>query len=207
MSSSPTRLLRPGAGHPGTTQMRMGTRMRTWATSRRVAGRRYRISTRLGTRRGASTSPATVAASSRSRRSRFRRLTRAMPSAREATLSLGVRRPQPRNRSHRRGREGSLAPVTNRIRCRLISTITTCPMRRSKLSARNRSRNGTWSSSPVTVTTSDNPSPQMTASAAKSTPNSKSPNPRPSSIKQLMSTQMAQKTSKNRPINGPSCTF
>ena len=207
MSSSPTRLLRVGAGRPGTTRMRMGTRMPMWVISRKEAGRRYRILTRLAIRRGASTSQAMVAASSRSRRSRFRRLMRAMPSDSEATLSQGVRLLQPRNRSRRREREGSLAPAINRIRCRLISTITTCPMRRSKSSARNRSRNVTWSNSPATVTTSDNPSPQMTASAAKSTPNSKYPNPRPSSIKQPMSTRMAQKTSKNRPINGPSCTF
>ena len=168
------------AGRPGTTRMRMGTRMPMWAISRKAAGRRYRISTRLGTRRGASISRAMVAASSRSRRSRFRRLTRVMHSDSEATLSLGVRHLQPRNRSHRREREESPALATNRIRCRQISTITTCPMRRSKLSARNRSRNVTWSSNPATVTTSDNPFPQMTASAAKSTPNSKSPNPRPS---------------------------
>ena len=206
MFSSPTRLLRVVAAHP-MTRMRTDTQMPTLATNLRAVGKRFQILMRLGTKRGVSISRVTVAASNKSRRSRFHKLTLVMPSVREATLNQGARHLQLGNRSRQLGQEGSLAQATSRIRCKLISTITTCRMKRSKLSAHNRLRNEIWCNNPVTVTMSDNLSHQMTELEAKSTLNSKSLNPRPSSIKQLMLTPMGQKISKNHLISAPFCTY
>ena len=190
-----------------TIQMKTDTPMLTWVINLRAAGKKSPISMRLAIKLEVSTSRVTEAASSKSRRSKFHKLTLAMHLGNGAIHNLGFKLRLPRNRSHQRELEVLLVLAINHTRYRLINTITTCPMRRSKSLALSKSRREIWCSNRVTVTTSVNPFHQMTESVAKSTLNSKCLNPRPSSIKQLMLTLMGQKISKNHLINAPFCTY
>ena len=135
-----------------TTQMRTDTLTRTWATSLKAAARKYQISTRPATRRGASTSPAMAAVSSKFKRSRSRKLKLAPRWVKEVTLIRGDKLLPRGNQSRQRG-HASRDQAINRIRCRPISTTTTCPMKRSRSSGLSKLRNETWSSNPATAIT------------------------------------------------------
>ena len=141
---------------PLMTQMRMGTRMQTSVTNLKAAARRYRISTRLETRRGVSTFPAMVAVSNRSRRSKSRKSKLAPRSAKEAILIREGRLLLRDSRSLLRGR-ASRDPAINRTRCRPTNTTTICLMKRSRSSALSKLRNETWSNNQATVITLASP--------------------------------------------------
>ena len=137
---------------PPMTPTRMGTQMRMSVINLRAAAKKYPISTRLVTRQEVSTSPATVAARSRSRKLRSRKSKPVLHLVKEVTLPREDRLPPQHNRSRPRARE-SQDQVINHTRCRLTNTTITCPMRKSKSSALSKLRNEIWSRIKATVIT------------------------------------------------------